>query len=323
MLDQLKPRYAAIGQRIIELEISSMDSLDILEDRFAAIGNRITALEGGSDLSHFARVSSSPNRIWSNDYNNQEEYSQFCGSGYIGTSVFHDAEKQAARFSIPAGQRSLPIGAQCVPKWPQVTDDIVSVQWEYFCDPATASHGGKAFNMLDGVRINCEVQHSRIGELGNYKILPSLRIYALPTAFGGNGNNEQLSVGEWTKRNVQMGPGLYAPIRQILSNPSAYPDVRDGGTVKYIYPGEWTRYTLSWDLSQSPARIKMWINDTLTICDPDDPTIGFIYDTSGGYRGWRAAKMPEFNNSTTLAPVDISQWVRNVVVWKGAEIPRS
>lgn len=314
-----------------------------LQQRIAAIESRVTALESvpepppepeppvpppDSDNEHWKKVSTDSRAVFADSYDDPETYKNLVATGshnYTDDNgwVFHDPVKQAARFHIPKGEMSLRGSYQFKPRFEPVTDDIVSVQWEAFYDPETTSHGGKAFNTLNLIpRISLEIQTHIIGEIGDYKLLHSIRCYH-SGQIGGNGYAEQLSVGELASRSVQVGPGLDAPVRQIKQNPSAYPDVRDGGLVCYVYPGEWVRYTMSWDLSESPARLKLWINDTLVLSDPDDHNLGFICDPGpGSYRGWSGVIAPEFNNSSTVAPVDVDQWVRRCVVWKGAEIPR-
>ena len=270
-------------------------------------------------------LTTSPHCLFASTYNDPAEYPKLLhgGSGYIGVNVFHDPVEKAARFFIPKGELSLPLGANFRPKFPAITNDIVSVQWEVKYDPLSTPHGGKAFQLgysVGGDKRLIEIQQFRIGDVGNYRgVLYSIRTYTLTGAYcGGNGNLEQLSTGPLTSRDVHTSPLSTAPVRLLTE----IKDLSEGGQTKLVKPGVWTRVTVSWDLSETPARLKMWVDDTLIMADPEDETLGFIFEPDPLNHAIDHVWIPEFNNSTTVATVDVSQWVRNVVVWKGADIPR-
>jgi hypothetical protein len=281
---------------------------------------------------HFASISKSKKAVFASSFNDPSEYAEFLagGSGHIGTVVFHDPDKKAARWEIPKGQLSIPIGSQFRPTFQPITDDIVSMQWEVYWDPRW-QQGGKSFQIAwtpGGDDRLLEIQSSKIKTdptidslVNNYRILHSFRTYGGGVKVGGNGNPEQLSSGEWRTRNVQ--PPLRAPIRQM----TGVEHVCGGGTAYLVRPGQWVRYTVSWDLSAQPARLKMWIADestdpTLVMADPGNHDSGFIYEPNADNRGVNQFWV-ELNSSSTASQIDCSTWVRNFVVWKGADIPRS
>jgi hypothetical protein len=214
-----------------------------------------------------------------------------------------------------------------------LVDDVLSFQWEVKYDPVW-QHGGKAFQIeCGGGSLGIEIQANMFpmdrsipSNISNYQLLHSVRVYIGGTGaiIGGNNNPEQLSTGPYTQRNVQ--PPLYARIRQMQQGVDNPGHVGEGGQAYFVRPGQWVRYTLSWDLSVNPARLKVWIADentdpTLIMADENDNSLGFICEPRPERRSVKAIRMPEFNNSSTNAPVDSTTLIRNVVVWKGAEIP--
>ncbi len=290
---------------------------------------------------HFDKVSADTHCVFSESYDVPDRYKHYnknIDSCLKSGVVSHDTEHHAAAFKIPAGSQSL--ACQFMVQVPKIENELFSVQWEVFYDPKW-QHGGKAFQLECGENAlgielqahkviaakNRLVEKSEEAMVGNYRILHSVRCYHAPSGkehFGGNGSAEQLSSGPKERRNVQ--PALEAKIRQILKGEVDPGHVGMGGKAYFVYPGQWVRYTFSWDLSQQPARLKLWIADestdaTLVVADPDDHNLGFICEPLPWRRYVRAMRMPEFNNSRSIAPVDSTTLVRNIVVWRGADVP--
>lgn len=280
------------------------------------------------EQSHFEYASKLPGVVAVQAWDSQEAVRRSMGGGYHNdyTRVAnYDPEKNAACWLIRKGEQSIPIGAWGEVDFPPTSDKLLAIQWEAFYDSAKM-HGGKTFQLWDG-GIQVEVQSRLVGPdygpfvLGQpYQILHSFRTYRMAEV-GGNGEPEQLSTEPWTVRNVQ--PSLFARPRQLAFDKPGH--VGEGGKAYFVRPGQWTRYTLEYDLSQTPARLKLWIADentdpTLVLCDPDDPALGFIAEPKSRDRKFHRW-LVELNNSTSVAPCDCRHWVRNVIVSQGASIP--
>jgi hypothetical protein len=144
---------------------------------------------------HFSAVSKSKNTVFASSFNAPSEYPELLagGSGHIGTVVFHDPDKKAARWDIPKGQLSIPIGSQFRPTFEPISDDMVSIQWEVYWDPRW-QQGGKSFQIAwtpGGDDRLLEIQSSKIQAdptidsfVHNYRIVHSIRTIGASTSFG-------------------------------------------------------------------------------------------------------------------------------------------
>lgn len=303
--------------------------LEELKTRFLDLEARVIKLQ--SILSHFAIASASPNCIASESYNDPSRWSRCnrsAASHAANGTIVHVPEERATGFRIRAGEMSL--ACQFGMPVPRVENELVSFQWEVKYDPIW-QHGGKGFQLDCGNNsLGIELQANKFRRdlsnselIGNYHILHSVRCY-ISGPFGGSGAREQLSTGPQTSRNIQ--PPLWARIRQITQGIDNPGHVGEGGRAYFVRPGQWVRYTVSWDLSQQPARLKIWIADeatdpTLIMADPDDPNLGFICESEPARRWVRSLRLPEFNNSKSLAPVDCTTLIRNFVAWRGKDVP--
>lgn len=306
----------------------TIDLAELVRD-YDALRHRISAIQ--SHFDHFAIVSNSDRCVRSESYDDPGRWSMYnkaAPTHAANGTIVHVPDQRATGFRIRAGEMSL--ACQFHLALPRIENELVSIQWEAKYDPVF-QHGGKAFQLDCGNNsLGIELQANKFPRdrgnsslINNYEILHSVRCY-ISGPFGGSGSQEQLSTGPKTSRNVQ--PPLWARIRQIrqgIDNPG---HIGEGGRAYFVRPGQWVRYTLSWDLSQSPARLKIWIADentdpTLIMADPDDPNLGFICESAPARRWIRSLRMPEFNNSSSIAPVDCLTLVRNVVVWRGADVP--
>ncbi len=286
-------------------------------------------------MTHFDIVSASPQCIASESYDDPSRwtlYNRSANSHAANGTILHVPQERATGFVIRAGEQSL--ACQFGIAVPRIENDLVSFQWEVKYDRRW-QHGGKAFQLDCGKNsLGIELQANKFqrGPIGpdptdpliaNYHILHSVRTY-LSGPFGGNGSGEQLATGPQTSRNVQ--PPLFARIRQISQGIDDPGHVGEGGRAYFVRPSIWVRYTVTWDLSDYPARLKIWVADedtdpTLIMADPDSDDLGFICESEPARRWVRSCRMPEFNNSRSIAPVDSVTLVRNFVAWRGVEVP--
>ena len=280
---------------------------------------------------HFSKVSRSSNCIAFETYNEPSRwplYNRGAAVHAASGTIVHVPEERATGFRIRDGEMSL--ACQFGMPVPRVENELVSFQWEVKYDTVW-QHGGKAFQLDCGNNsLGIELQAAKFRRdlskpdaIGNYHILHSVRCY-ISGPFGGNGAQEQLSTGPRTGRNVQ--PPLWARIRQITQGIDDPGHVGEGGKAYFVRPDQWVRYTVSWDLSQQPARLKIWIADeatdpTLIMADPDDQSLGFICESVPARRWVRSLRLPEFNNSSTICPVECTTLMRNFVAWRGADVP--
>ncbi len=272
----------------------------------------------------YAEWEFSPHWYFGNRMNNAADINaDAVDSGFpFDGAPYHEIvpSESATQFNFFEGEKALPLSAQIRFRFPILTPDTTRTAtfvWEAKYDPVFFT-GNKAFQI--SYDKNIHIEHNPISDLEDpnnptWLMVPATRTYGDPLV-GGNGEKAALSSGEWAQRNVQ--PALDAPGRRY---PYCYARDHVTGTQPRAFlvkPGQWYRYIYTIDWRSEPHRLWLWIESedtprTLLLADETDSSKGFILQFSDARPGVDSFWF-EFNNSSTLNPVDFYVRVRNFFI---------
>lgn len=294
-----------------------MSDLTELVAAYTSISDRVLAAERRLQQwtpDHFAVESVQPGVIMAERLNDPTRYTLWARNPSPNRFEF-DPHYDAARWITRQGEFSIPVGDQFrIPFARSVgIGQNLWVQWEARFDQRW-QQGAKTFQIADDrnprnggeiqLEINsfaCARSNNGPASMGDYQITPAIRFYR-PAM-------QPVSRMIGKLRNVQTAMfGLTGS--QLAKADPPMRHVGEGGTQYFVRPGQWTRYTVHYDMTT--WRLQMWIADEST--DPTmviDSPVQMNEPTIRRFIAWWV----ELNSSEgrVPAPCDCFTWVRNAI----------